>query len=210
MIKVLVADDHPVVRLGIKQMMADVPYVSVAGEAGSSAEVLKKVEEESWDVVLLDMAMPGRSGIETLKRIKDIRPKLPVLILSMHPEDQYAMRLLQAGAAGYMTKESAPDALVKVIQEVAAGKRYISPALANVLAAKVIDKDDVPPHETLSDREYQIFCLLAGGKAVSEIAEDLSLSVKTISTYRARIMEKMSLTKNAELTYYAIKSGLVD
>jgi len=210
MIKVLVADDHPVVRLGIKQMMADVPYVSVAGEAGSSAEVLKKVEEESWDVVLLDMAMPGRSGIETLKRIKDIRPKLPVLILSMHPEDQYAMRLLQAGAAGYMTKESAPDALVKVIQEVAAGKRYISPALANVLAAKVIDKDDVPPHETLSDREYQIFCLLAGGKAVSEIAEDLSLSVKTISTYRARIMEKMDLTKNAELTYYAIKSGLVD
>ena len=210
MIKVLVADDHPIVRLGIKQMMADVPDICVAGEAESGAEVLKKVAEEHWDVVLLDMAMPGRSGIETLKRIKDIKPKLPVLILSMYPEDQYAMRLLQAGAAGYMTKESAPDLLVKVIQEVAVGKRYISPALASVLAAKVIDKDDVPPHETLSDREYQIFCLLAGGKAVSEIADDLSLSVKTISTYRARIMEKMSLTKNAELTYYAIKNRLVD
>lgn len=210
MIKVLVADDHPIVRLGIRQMLADVPDLCVTGEAESGAEVLKKVAEEHWDVVLLDMAMPGRSGIETLKRIKDIKPKLPVLVLSMYPEDQYAMRLLQAGAAGYMTKESAPDLLVKVIQEVAAGKRYISPALAGVLAAKVIDKDDAPPHETLSDREYQIFCLLAGGKAVSEIADDLSLSVKTISTYRARIMEKMSLTKNAELTYYAIKNRLVD
>lgn len=210
MIKMLVADDHPIVRLGIKQMMADVPDICVAGEAESSAEVVKKVREEQWDVVLLDMTMPGRSGIETLKRIKDMKPKLPVLILSMHPEDQYAMRLLQAGAAGYMTKESAPDLLVKVIQEVAAGKRYISPALANDLAAKMIDKDEFPPHEKLSDREYQIFCMLAGGKAVSEIAEDLSLSVKTISTYRTRIMEKMNLTKNAELTYYAIKNRLMD
>lgn len=210
MIKILIADDHPIVRMGIKQMIADFSDIVVAGEAGSSDEVLHLIRKEDWDAVVLDISMPGRSGIETLKRIKDIKPDLPVLILSMYPEDQYALRLLKAGASGYMTKESAPDLLVSAIRKVADGKRYVSPALADILAAKMVDKSDAPPHETLSDREYQIFCMLASGKVVSEIALDLSLSVKTISTYRARIMDKMHLTKNAELTYYAIKNQLVD
>lgn len=210
MIKILIADDHPIVRMGIKQMIADFSDLNVAGEAGSSDEVLHLIRKEDWDVVVLDISMPGRSGIETLKRIKDIKPDLPVLILSMYPEDQYALRLLKAGAAGYMTKETAPDLLVSAIRKVASGKRYVSPALADILAAKMVDKSDAPPHETLSDREYQIFCMLASGKVVSEIALELSLSVKTISTYRARIMDKMHLTKNAELTYYAIKNQLVD
>lgn len=210
MIKILIADDHPIVRMGIKQMIADYSDINVAGEAGSSDEVLHLIRKEDWDAVVLDISMPGRSGIETLKRIKDIKPDLPVLILSMYPEDQYALRLLKAGASGYMTKESAPDLLVSAIRKVADGKRYVSPALADILAAKMVDKSDAPPHETLSDREYQIFCMLASGKVVSEIALDLSLSVKTISTYRARIMDKMHLTKNAELTYYAIKNQLVD
>jgi len=209
-IKILIADDHAVVRRGLKQILAEEPNMAVFGEACNAQEVLKNVREQNWDIVILDITMPDRSGLEVLKELKNIRPKLPVLILSIHPEEQYAVRVLKAGAAGYMTKESAPEELVKAVRKVIRGSKYISPSLAEKLAFDLETDSEKPLHETLSDREYQVMCMIASGKTVKEIAKKLYLSVKTISTHRARILGKMKMKTNAELTHYAIKNRLVD
>jgi len=210
MIKILIADDHAVVRRGLKQILAEEPNMAVFGEACNAQEVLKNVREQNWDIVILDITMPDRSGLEVLKELKNIRPKLPVLILSIHPEEQYAVRVLKAGAAGYMTKESAPEELVKAVRKVIRGSKYISPSLVEKLAFDLETDSEKPLHETLSDREYQVMCMIASGKTVKEIAKKLYLSVKTISTHRARILGKMKMKTNAELTHYAIKNRLVD
>lgn len=209
MIRVLVADDHAVVRRGVKGILEAEPDLVVVGEARDGAELLALVERQPCDAVVLDVTLPGRSGLEVLKDLKRQRPRLPVLVLSIHPEDQLAVRVLKAGGAGYMTKETAPAELVKAVRKVVAGGRYVSPRLAERLAEDVQDDTERPRHEGLSNREYEVLCLIASGKTVGEIAAQLSLSVKTISTYRARLLEKMGLRNNAELTRYAIQSRLV-
>lgn len=209
MIRVLIADDHPIVRQGLKQILSQEPEFSVCGEAQTSQDVLDLIRKQSWDVVILDISMPGRGGLDVLKDIKRERPKLPVLILSMHPEDQYAIRALRAGASGYVTKESAPEELVSAVRKIIRGGKYISPTLAERLALEIEAPTEKPPHELLSDREYQVLVMIASGKTVSQIADELSLSVKTISTYRARLLEKMKMKTNAELTHYAIENKLV-
>jgi len=210
MIKVLVADDHTLVRKGLKKILLDTKDVKVVDEASDDKEILTKVSNNDYDLVLLDISLPGRNGIDVLKQIKCMKPELPVLILSMYPEEQYAIRSIKAGASGYLTKESAPDELIDAIRKVAWGRKYITSSLAERLAMEIGEKTGRLLHESLSDREYQVMCMIASGKTVKEIAETLSLSVKTISTYRARILEKMHLKNNAQLTYYAIKHGLVD
>ncbi len=210
MIHILIADDHAIVRQGLKQILADAADLVVTGEAENGLEALRMLREQPYDMLLLDIAMPGKSGVEVLKQIKQELPKLPVLILSMYPEEQYAVRLIKAGAAGYLTKESAPEQLVKAIRTVAQGKRFINASVAELLANELERDSDQPPHQALSDREFQILRLLASGKTVSEIADALALSVKTISTYRVRLLEKMQLKNNAELTHYAIRNQLVE
>ncbi|HEV2608666.1 MAG TPA: response regulator transcription factor [Noviherbaspirillum sp.] len=208
-IKILIADDHAIVREGLKQILADTRDIVVTGHAENGAEAVK-LARKGADVLLLDISMPDRSGIEVLKQVKKETPKLAVLMLSMHREDQYAIRSLKAGASGYLNKQSAPDQLVDAIRQVAAGRKYISAALAQELANQIGEDREVPAHETLSDREYQTLVMIASGKAVSDIAEELSLSVKTISMYRSRLLQKMKLRHNAELTHYAIKNHLVE
>ncbi len=210
MIRVLIVDDHAIVRQGLKRILSETPDMTVAGEAENGAEALKKIREGEWDVVLLDVSMPGRNGADTLKQILSENRGGKVLILSMYPEDQYAVRLLKAGASGYMTKETAPEELVEAIRKVAQGKKYISPTLAELLLNELDGDADKPPHDRLSDREYQVFRMLGSGKTVSEIAASMSLSVKTISTHRSHVLEKMKLKNNAEITLYAIQNGLVD
>ena len=210
MIRVLIADDHAVVRQGLKQILRDTREMIVAGEAVNGQEVLEKVRAAAWDVVILDISMPGHSGLDILKELKYERPNLPVLVLSMYPEDQFAVRVLKAGASGYLTKDSAPDELVKAIRKVVSGGKYVSPFLAEKLAFEIGMDSSKLPHETLSDREFQVLRMIATGKAVKEIAAELSLSVKTISTYRARLLQKMNLTTNAELIHYAIQNRLID
>jgi len=210
MLKVLIADDHPVVREGLKQIVTETQDMVVAGEANNGQEVLNKIREGDYDVIVLDITMPGRNGMDVLRQLRSERPRLPVLILSIHSEEQYALRALRAGASGYLTKESAPDELVVAIRKVSWGGKYISSSLAEKLAFKLEIGREEAPHETLSDREYQVMCMIASGKTVKEIAQELSLSEKTISTYRSRILEKMKMKNNAELTYYAIKNQLVD
>lgn len=210
MLKVLIADDHPVVREGLKQIVTETQDMVVAGEANNGQEVLNKIREGDYDVIVLDITMPGRNGMDVLRQLRSERPRLPVLMLSIHPEEQYALRALRAGASGYLTKESAPDELLVAIRKVSWGGKYISSSLAEKLAFKLEVGREQAPHETLSDREYQVMCRIASGKTVMEIAQELSLSEKTISTYRSRILEKMEMKNNAELTYYAIKNGLVD
>ena len=208
--KILITDDHTVVRQGLKLILADRFKKSVFGEARNAHEALTRASKEKWDVMILDITMPGRSGLEVLREIKRMRPKLPVLVLSMHPEDQFAVRLLKAGAAGYLTKESAGDELVGAIEKVVAGGRYISPALAERMASYLDIDVQKPPHERLSDREFLILRMIGSGQTVSQIAKELSLSVKTISTYRARLLEKMDMKTNAEVTHYAIQNELVN
>ena len=210
MIKVLIADDHTLVRKGLRQLLLESAAVKSVDEAKDDKETIRKISAHGYSVVLLDISFPGRSGIEVLRQLKSLRPKLPVLILSMHPEEQYAIRALKAGAAGYLTKESAPAELIEAIQKVAKGEKYITPSLADKLAAEVGEPSESLPHERLSDREYQVMCMIASGMTVKQIASALSLSSKTISTHRARILRKMQLKNNAHLTHYAIKLGLVD
>ena len=210
MIRVLVADDHTIVREGLKQILSDTPDIEVADEAGNAKEVILKVSDNDYDLVLLDISFPGRSGVDILKQLKCLKPKLPVLILSMYPEEQYAIRSLKAGASGYLTKESASDELIAAIRQVTKGKKYITISLAERLVFELGKDYEDQPHEVLSDREYQVMCLIASGKAVKEIAEALSLSVKTISTHRSRILRKMGMRNSSQLTHYAIKQGLVD
>jgi len=209
MLRILIADDHPIVRRGLKQIIADSGDMAVGDEAADGWEVLSKVRASDYDVVLLDVAMPGIDGLDVLTQLRHEKPRLPVLMLSMYPEAQFAIRAFRAGASGYVTKESAPDELVGAIRKVSTGGKYVSSALAEKLALDLERGGKQPPHETLSDREYQVMSLIASGKTVTGIARELSLSVKTISTYRSRILEKMNLKNNAELTNYAIKNGLI-
>ena len=208
--RILIADDHAVVRRGLRQILADEFKRAEFVEVGSANEALAGIRKENWDVLILDITMPGRSGLDALKEIKESRPRLPVLVLSMHPEDQFAVRVLKTGASGYMTKESAPEELVGAIKKVLAGGRYVSAALAEKMASYLAIDTPKPPHERLSDREFVVLRLIASGKTPSQIAKELSLSVKTVSTYRARILEKTGMASNAELTHYAIKNQLVE
>jgi len=208
--KILIADDHTIVREGLKQIVAETSDMVVADEASTGHEVLNKALKNDYDVVVLDITMPGINGLDVLKQIKAQKPKLPILVLSVHPEEQYAVRVLRAGASGYLTKESAPDELITAIRKVSVGKKYVSPSLAEKLAFDLEIDHEKPLHETLSDREYQVMCMITSGRTVKDIAEELFLSEKTISTYRARILEKMKMKSNIELTHYAIKHGLVE
>lgn len=209
MLRILIADDHTVVRRGLRQILLDeFPNVEIA-EVADAEELIKKVMTAKWDVVVSDLSMPGRSGLDALQQIKLSHPDLPVLILSIHPEEQYALRALKAGASGYLSKDTAPNELVKAVQKVLLGKKYISQAIAQKLASSFSSDAGLSLHDSLSDREFDVMKLLANGKSVSEIAEVLSLSATTVSTYRARLMVKMDLKSNADLTKYAIENKLI-
>jgi two-component system invasion response regulator UvrY len=210
MISILIADDHTVVRRGVLQILAEAPDMVAAGEASTGGEVLQAVHRNDFDVVLLDIALPDISGLEILKQLRSLKPDLPILILSMYPERQYAIRALRAGAAGYLTKESAPAELIAAIRQVSQGRKYVTQSLAEKLAAELGGEVEQEPHETLSDREYQVMCLLAAGKTITEIATELSLSIKTVSTYRTRILDKLKLENTAQIIRYALKRGLVE
>ena len=210
MIKLIIADDHPIVREGLKQIIAESPHFTVSDEAGDGPELLDKVRKEDFDVIILDLKMPGMDGLDVLKQLKIEKPRIPVIILTVHPEAQYALRILRAGASGYLTKESVSDELITAIRKVHRGGKYISPSLAEKIAFALDTDSEKILHETLSDREYQVMYMIASGKTVTEIAEELNLSVKTISTYRARILEKMNMKTNAELTRYAFQNNLID
>jgi DNA-binding NarL/FixJ family response regulator len=209
MLRILIADDHTIVRRGLKQILLEEFVAAVIEEVADAEELLKKVLKEEWDVVISDISMPGRSGLEVLQQIKQYYPKLPVLILSMHPEDQYAVRVLKAGASGYLNKDSAADELVKAIRQLLLGKKYITASIAERLAGLLDQDSEKLPHEILSDREFEVLKLLAAGQPVSEIAEKLALSVTTVSTYRARVLIKMNLKTNADLILYAITNKLL-
>ncbi len=208
-VRILIADDHAVVRRGLKQVLADEFADAKFGEAGNAQEALALAAQQRWDVVVTDISMPGRSGLDLLKDLKAMQPKLPVLVLSVHAEDQFAVRVIRAGAAGYLKKDAAPAELAQAVRKVLAGGRYVSAALAEQLASGLQRSGDRAPHELLSDREFEVFRAIASGKAVKEIAAELSLSVKTVSTYRTRVLEKMNLKTNADLMRYAMQHGLV-
>lgn len=210
MIRVLVADDHAVVRRGLRQILAETTDILVEGEASSAPDVLRLVREQRWDVVVLDINMPGGSGIELLADIRRLRPELPVLILTVYSEEQYAVRAIKAGAAGFLTKESAPDKLIEAVRKLATGGRYVSAELAETLASVLAGEAAGAPHDRLSNRELEILRMIASGKTVSQIADSLSLSVKTVSTHRTRLLKKMSMKTNAELMHYAVRAKLVE
>jgi len=210
MTRVLIADDHSILRRGLIEILMRELKGAVCGEAENAEQVLSRVQSHNWDLVILDVSMPGRSGIDILADLKRLRPKLPVLVLSMHPEDQYGKRVLRAGASGYLNKDSAPEELIRAISKVLAGGRYVSAALAEKLALELLQDQGQPLHETLSNRELEVLRMIGSGKTVSQIAEELHLSVTTISTYRARILEKMNMTTSAELMHYALCNQLVD
>lgn len=209
MIKILVADDHTVVRRGLRQILLEGFPNALVEEVGDAEDLIKHVIKSEWDVVISDLSMPGRSGLDALQQIKQLNPNLPVLILSIHPEEQYALRVLKAGASGYLSKDMAPDELVIAVKKVMLGKKYITAAVAEKLAATLDRDHNKLLHEFLSDREFNVLKMLAAGRSVSEIAESLFLSVTTVSTYRSRIMEKMNLKNNAELTLYAMENKLL-
>lgn len=210
MIKILIADDHAVVRKGLKQILAETTDIVAADEAINGQEVLEKIRKNDYDIVMLDISMPGRNGLDILKQVKNEKPEMSVLILSMHPEEQYAVRALKAGASGYLTKDSAPDELILAIRKISQGRKYITSSLAERLAFYLEVDSEKPLHEALSDREYEVMRMIASGKTVREIAEELFLSIKTISTYRSRILEKMGMKNNTELVRYALKNRLLD
>ena len=210
MIKVLIADDHAVVRRGLRQILSEVPEILVGGEACNAQEVRERMRAERWDVIVLDINMPGASGIELLAELRREHDAPRVLILTVSPEDQYAVRAIKAGAAGFLTKESAPEKLIEAVRKVATGGRYVSPELAEALASLFAGESRGAPHERLSDREFEVMKMLASGKTVSIVAQELGLSVKTVSTHRTRILKKMEMATNAELTHYAVRSRLVE
>jgi len=209
MIRILIADDHPIVRRGLKDTLVHGVAELICGEAEDAQQVLANIQNDNWDLLILDVTMPGRSGLEVLDELRRIRPKLPVLVLSMHPEDQYGKRVLKAGARGYMNKESAPEELLKAVHKLLSGGRYVSAALAEKLALGLNQDADRTPHDALSDREFEVLRLIASGKTVSQIAERLHLSVTTVSTYRARILEKLNMSTTPELIHYALQNQLV-
>jgi two-component system, NarL family, invasion response regulator UvrY len=208
--RVLIADDHAVFRRGLRETLAEIFLKATFGEAKTAQETVELVRRHHWDVVILDISMPGKTGLDILDELKRLRPRLPILLLSMHPEEQFARRALKAGAAGYLTKESVPEELKEAVRKVVAGGRYVSATLAEKLAVDLREGADTPLHELLSDREFQVLRMIASGKTVKDIAEELSLSIKTVSTYRARILEKSGMKTNAELIRYALQSQLVD
>jgi two-component system, NarL family, invasion response regulator UvrY len=209
MIRILIVDDHAILRRGLREILErEFRDVSIGG-AGTAEQALTQLDAENWDLVILDITMPGRSGVDVLRNLKALRPKLPVLVLSMHPEDQYGKRVLKAGASGYMNKESAPEELIKAVRKLLSGGRYVSPTLAETLAVDLGRDDGTPAHERLSDREFEVLRKMASGKTVGQIAQELHLSVPTVSTYRARILEKMGMSTNAELIRYALSHHLV-
>jgi two-component system, NarL family, invasion response regulator UvrY len=210
MTRILLVDDHPIVRQGIRQVLSDAFEPAHVGEAANAEEGLSEVRSTEWDVMVLDITLPRMSGLDLLKDLKRERPMLPVLILSMHPADQFARRAINAGASGYLTKDSAPTELVKAVSEVMAGRRYLNSAAIEELMAHHQPEHGRRPHEALSDREYQVLRMIASGLTVSQVAARLTLSVKTVSTYRARVLEKMSMKTTAELMHYGIQHGLVD
>lgn len=208
--KILIVDDHPVVRRGIKQILSEEPDFRNFGEASNALDAIKKVHEQDWDAVILDINLPDRNGLDVLIDLKNIRPKLPVLILSIYSEDQIAIRVLKSDASGYLNKDGAPEELVKAVRKVIEGGKYISNSVAEKLAISLRTGFEKPQHEILSDREYQVMCMISSGKNVKEIAKELYLSTRTIRTYRARVLEKMKMKSNTALIHYAIKNGLVD
>lgn len=210
MIKIIIADDHAFLREGIKKTIQDEVDMKVIGEASNANEVLEIMKDSDADIAIIDISMPGKSGLDILKDLKAMKKKFKVLILSMHPEDRFAIRALKAGAVGYLTKESAPDELVKAIRTVLTGRKYVSKALSEKLIDLLSDDTDSLPHEHLSDREYEVFIKISSGKKAVEIAEELSISVHTVNTYRARILEKLSMNSNVELTQYAMHNNLID
>ena len=209
-IRILIADDHPIVREGYKKILTSQPDMDVTGEAGNGQEVLDLIQKKDFELILLDISMPGRSGLEILKELRSRKPHLPVMILSIYPEEQYAVRAFRDGASGYLTKASTPKELISAIRKVSQGGRYVTEALAEKLTYFLHGDADKVPHEKLSDREYQVMLLIASGKTVTQIADELCLSVKTISTYRARILEKMNMKNNAQMTFYAVENHLLD
>jgi len=209
MINVLIADDHLIVREGLKQILHNIPDINVCGEAETGDDALKLIREGDWRVMLLDIAMPGKNVLDVIKRAKHYAPHVAILILSMYSEDQYAVRTLRVGADGYLTKDAAPDKLVKAIRTVANGRKYISESMTEKLITELQSDPDKPLHTTLSDREFQVFIALGTGKSISEIANEISLSVKTVSTYRTRIMSKMKMAHNAEIIHYVLEAGLL-
>jgi len=208
--KVLIADDHAVFRRGLRETLAEAFSRATFGEAGTAQETLEQVRRQDWDVVILDISMPGKSGLDILDDLKRLRPRMPILLLSMHPEQQFARRALKSGAAGYLTKDSVTEELKEAVKKIVGGGRYVSATLAEKLAVDLRQGADTPLYELLSDREFQVLRMIASGKTVKDIAEDLSLSVKTVSTYRGRILEKTGMKTNAELIRYALESQLVD
>ena len=209
MTRILIVDDHAILRRGLMELLSDEFHAAAFGEAADAVQALEQLRKKEWDVALLDIALPGKSGLDLLKELKLEWPKLPVLVLSAHPEDQFAVRALKAGAGGYLTKESAPEELAKAIRKILAGGRYVSPTLAEKLALGVTKDLSRTPHETLSDREYDVMSRIASGKTVTEIAEEMTLSAKTISTYRARVLVKLGVKNSAAIVQYAIRNGLL-
>jgi two-component system, NarL family, invasion response regulator UvrY len=207
--RILIVDDHGIVRRGLMSLLSDEFPGAVFGEASDTLQALVQLRKTTWDVALLDMTLPGKSGLDLLKELKAEWPRLPVLVVSGHPEDQFAVRVLKAGAGGYMTKETAPEELARAIRKILAGGQYVSPTLAEMLAMGVKSDSTRTPHETLSDREYEVMSHIAAGRTVTEIAEELSLSVKTISTYRTRVLEKLGVKNSAKIVQYAVRNGLV-
>lgn len=210
MIKIIIADDHIIIRAGIKQLLEGAHDMVVAGEASDGQKLIQEIQKNHYDVIVIDISMPGRNGIEIIKQIRASGDKTPILALSYYPEEQFAIRVLKAGACGYMNKDVQPEELVEAIYKVARGGTYVSPAVAEKLAMNINMTQDASPHESLTDREYEVFMKIAGGMTVSEIADEMFLSVKTVSTYRARILEKLNLKNNAEITYYAIRNNLIE
>lgn len=209
-LNILIADDHKILRQGLKKILDESFKETNYGEAANSDDVMRILDEYKWDIAILDLNMPGKSGLEILKDLKALRPEIPVLVLSMYPEEQFALRVIKSGASGYLTKDSAPEELVNAVDKILEGRKFITQSLAELLASEVKKPDVEYPHQLLSDREYEIFLMIASGKTVSQIADELSLSSKTVSTHRAHILQKTKLKNNADISLYAIRHKLVE